>query len=103
MHNRHAYLKKNCLQQFSKVLVIYLVFLEMIGIQYLLLGASPVAQEVKNLPATQAMQETLVHSLVWEDTLEEDMATQSSIIAWRNPMDRGAWRATVHGVAKSQT
>ena len=83
MHNRHAYLKKNCLQQFSKVLVIYLVFLEMIGIQYLLLGASPVAQEVKNLPATQAMQETLVHSLVWEDTLEEVMATQSSILAWR--------------------
>ena len=30
------------------------------------------------------------------------MATLSSILAWRNPMDRGAWRATVHGVAKSQ-
>jgi len=35
--------------------------------------------------------------------LEKGMATHSSIPAWRNPMDRGAWRATVHGVAKSQT
>ena len=40
---------------------------------------------------------------VWEDPLEEDMATHSSIFAWRIPMDRGAWWATVHGVAKSQT
>ena len=31
------------------------------------------------------------------------MATHSSILAWRIPMGRGAWRATVHGVAKSQT
>ena len=38
----------------------------------------------------------------WEDSLEEGMATHSSIFAWRIPMDRGAWRATVHGVAKSQ-
>ena len=31
------------------------------------------------------------------------MATHSSILAWRIPMDSGTWRATVHGVAKSQT
>ena len=31
------------------------------------------------------------------------MATHSSVFAWKNPMDREAWRATVHGVAKSQT
>ena len=31
------------------------------------------------------------------------MATHSSILAWRIPMDRGTWQATVHGVAKSQT
>ena len=55
---------------------------------------------VKNLPA---MQETWVQSLGWEDLLEEGMATHSSIIAWRIPVDRGAWRATVNGVAKSQT
>ena len=35
--------------------------------------------------------------------LEEGMATHSSILAWRIPMDRGAWLATVCGVAKSQT
>ena len=38
-----------------------------------------------------------------EDPLEEGMATHSSILAWRFPMDRGAQRATVHGVAKRQT
>ena len=36
-------------------------------------------------------------------SLEESMATHSSILAWRILMDRGAWWATVHGVAKSQT
>ena len=39
----------------------------------------------------------------WEDRLEEGMATHSSILAWRIPMDREAWWATVHGVAKSWT
>ena len=38
----------------------------------------------------------------WEDSLEEGMATHSSILAWRIPVDREAWLATVHGVAKSQ-
>ena len=53
---------------------------------------------VKNLPE---MQETQVQSLGWEDPLEKGKATHSSILAWRIPMDRGAWRATVHGVAES--
>ena len=44
-----------------------------------------------------------VRSLSWEDPLEEEMATYSSILAWKNPMDRGAWQATVHEVTKSQT
>ena len=44
--------------------------------------ASLVAQTVKNSPA---MQETRVQSLSWEDPLEEGMATQSSIPAWRIP------------------
>ena len=42
-------------------------------------------------------------SLGREDPLEESMATHSSIFAWRIPMVRGAWQATVRGVAKSQT
>ena len=45
----------------------------------------------------------LVQSLGGEDPLEEEMATHSTILAWRIPMDRGTWRATVHRVAKSQT
>ena len=56
------------------------------------------AQMVKNPPA---MWETWVRSLGWEDPLEEDMATLSNILAWRIPMDRGAWQAILHGVAKS--
>ena len=46
---------------------------------------------VKKLPA---MRETQVQSLGWEDVLEEGMATHSSILAWRIPMDRGAWWAS---------
>ena len=49
--------------------------------------ASLVAQMVKNLPA---MQEPWVQSLGWEDPLEESMASHSSILAWRIPMDREA-------------
>ena len=55
---------------------------------------------VKNLPITQVTQ---VQSIGWEDALEKGMATHSSFLAWRIPMDRGAWWATVHGVAQSQT
>ena len=42
-------------------------------------------------------------SLGQEDPLEEGVATHSSIIAWRIPKDRGAWRTTVHGVSESDT
>ena len=58
------------------------------------------AQMVKHLPA---MQETRVPSLGWEDPLEKEMTTHSSILAWKIPTDRGAWQPIVHGVAKSQT
>ena len=58
-----------------------------------------VAQTVKNPPAVW---ETWVRTLGWEDPLEKGMATNSNILAWRTPKDRGAWWATVHGVAKSQ-
>ena len=46
------------------------------------------------------MQETQVQSLGQEDTLEKEMTTHSSILAWKDPMDVGA---TVHGVTKSWT
>ena len=54
---------------------------------------------VKNLPA---MQETWVQSLGQDNPLQKGMATHSSILL-ENPMDRGAWWATVYGVTKSQT
>ena len=49
------------------------------------------------------MQEMWVRSLGRKDPLEKEMATHSSILSWRIPMDRGAWRAIVHGVTKSWT
>ena len=61
--------------------------------------ASLVLQMVKTLPP---MQKIWIWSLGWENPLEEGMAIHFSILAWI-PMDRGAWWATVHGVAKSQT
>ena len=60
-------------------------------------GASLVAQTVKNLPA---MQETQVQSLDWEDPLEKEMATHSSVLAWRIPWTEEPG-GLVHGVAKS--
>ena len=57
-----------------------------------------VAQMVKNSPA---MQETWVRFLGWEDPLEEGMATHSSILAWRIPMDRGTWQVCPWGCKES--
>ena len=62
--------------------------------------SSLVTQWVKNL---SAMQETPAGFLGREDPLEEEMATHASTLVCRIPKDRGAWRAAVHGVAKSQT
>ena len=73
---------------------------ERIGYPLQYFWASLVAQMLKNVPV---MQETWVRSLGWEDPLAECMATHSSILAWRIPMDKGAWWATVHGVVKSRT
>ena len=58
------------------------------------------AQIVKNPPV---MQYSWVLYLGWKDPLEEGMATHCSILARRSPMDKGAWWARVHGVAKCQT
>ena len=51
----------------------------------------------------QKPQETGVRFLDWEDPLDEGMATHSSVLFWRIPMDRGTWWATVHRVTMSQT
>ena len=64
------------------------------------MGQAYLVQMVKSLPV---MQETRVRSLGGEDPLEEEMATGSSILAWKIPMDRGARQAAIYGVAKSRT
>ena len=61
---------------------------------------SLVAQIVKNLPA---MQETWMWSLGWEDSPGEGNGSPLQYSCLENFMDRGAWRATVHEVVKSQT
>ena len=62
----------------------------------------PNGSVVKNPSVMQELQETEVQSLSQEDPLEKGMATQSSILAWRIPMNRGMQQATIHGVIKSQ-
>ena len=60
--------------------------------------ASLLAQMVKNL---SAMRETWVRSLGQEDLLEEEgNSNPLQYFGLENPMDRGSWQATVHGVAK---
>ena len=70
------------------------------GLVITVFWASLVAQMVKN---PSAMQGTSIQSVGWEDPLEEGMETHSSILAWRIPMDRGAWLDAVHGIAIIQT
>ena len=56
---------------------------------------------VKNLPAKQ---ETRVRFLAWEDLLEKEIATHSSILAWKIPWtEKPGGLYIVHGVTKSQT
>ena len=62
--------------------------------------ASLVAQRVKNPPT---MREMWVRSLGWEDPLEEGMATYSSILAWKIPMDREAWGCKELGTTERVT
>ena len=61
---------------------------------------SLVAQMLKRLPT---MRETWVQSLGWEDLLEKEMATHSSILTWKIPWTEEPGRFTVHGVTKSRT
>ena len=64
------------------------------------IGDLLVVQTVKNLPA---MQETCVRSLGWEDPLEERAWPPTPVFLPGEPMETGAWWATVHGVAESRT
>ena len=61
---------------------------------YFKFRGSLVVQRLKRLPA---MRETWVRSLVWEDSLEKEMATHSSILAWRIPWteEPGGLQSTV--------
>ena len=63
-------------------------------------GASVVARTVKNPPA---MEETQFRSLGWEDSPREGNGYPLQYSCLENPMGRGAWRATVHGDARSWT
>ena len=65
--------------------------------------ASQVALVVKNLPASVGDMRDVGLIPGKEDPLEETMAAHSGTLAWRIPMDRGAWQAAVHGVAKIWT
>ena len=60
----------------------------------------PGGSDGKEFPCNR---KTSVQSLGWEDPLQECMATHSNILAWRIPLDRGAWQTTGRGVPKSQT
>ena len=62
-----------------------------VALESVVLAPEP-SQKVKNLPA---MQETQVQSLGWDDPLEKEVATHSTILAWRIPMGRGVWQSTV--------
>ena len=76
--------------------IVYVIRLQTNCICY---RTSLVTQLIKYPPA---MQETQVLSVGQEDPLEKEMATHSSIFAWKNPMDREAWQAMFHGVANSR-
>ena len=60
-------------------------------------------QRAKNLPAIQETQETQVRTPGQEDPLVEENGNPLQYFCLKNPMDRGAWGATIHGVSKNWT
>ena len=64
---------------------------------------STLKKKKKNPSANAGDIEMRVRSLGQEDPLKEGTVTHSSILAWRIPMDGGAWRATDHRVTESRT
>ena len=73
---------------------------EMGPMRYWFRGSLVLAQTVKNLPA---MWETWIRSLGQEYLIENGMATQSSILAWKIPWTEEPWQAIVHRITKSRT
>ena len=92
-------LKSTCVFYSWPSTVKKLPFLSKISMWQYFIGASLVAQLVKNPPA---MHKTWVQSLGWEDPLKQEIATHSSILAWRIPGTEEPHRR-VHGVTKSRT
>ena len=80
--------------------ILYCTFFHFNKMTVRILMTIPVAQMVKNLPA---MQETRVQSLGRKRSSGEGNGNPLQYSCLENPMDRGAWWATVHGVAKSRT
>ena len=68
--------------------------------QFLLYKGFPGGSVVKNLPAMQEPQETWVWNLGWKEPPEGEHGNPLQYSCLENAMERGAWRATVHGVAK---
>ena len=88
------------LSQYDLLIIIYILMILFPNkVTFQRLGGFPGGLDGKE---SAAVWETWVQSLRWEDTLQEAMTTHSSILAWRIPMDRGAWWATVHRVTQSQ-
>ena len=91
---------ETCKEKYNKHL--YSQFLQLTAVN-IFLWVSLVAQIGRNLPAN-AGDVGLIPGLGrfpgWEDSLEKEMATHSSILAWEIQWTEGAWQATVHGVAK---
>ena len=96
---KHLFLPSAVMQSCLPVLFRYSAIFVFVFFFFKLASASMVLQTVKNRPTRW---ETLVRSLGQEDPMEKEMASHFSILMWRNPMDRGAWWATVHGVTKSR-
>ena len=77
--------------------------LKEINLQYAHIRASSVVQWVKNSPAMQETQEMQVRSLGWEGPLEKEMATHSSVLAWRLPGWGSLVGCHLWGYTKSDT
>ena len=62
-------------------------------------GGAEACRAIEHLQDSQTVKNPLVHSWGREDAPEKEMTPRSSILAWKNPMEGEAWRATVPGVA----